>query len=341
MTSLLSPLVTSIRGGSSNSTLLAYGQTGSGKTHTLFGAPGSLTATSVEREGGGRVRGWGVIPLAMVEALEIAGKEGKVRVSAKEVYGNKVYDLLDDLKPLSFSSAKGTGLGVGNGRVATLDGSTSYGGTHPPGCRCGECWKAKEKAKKERMALRNSGAFGQSNSIRKMSKTGNEVSSFRTIGEKLLTITSLQEVVSLCSIVEATRSAKAHLLNDRSSRSHCVVTINLTLQAGGGRGVRHQSLTLCDLAGSERIKISGSSGVAAKEAASINGSLTVLGRVVNAKRSGAQMVPYRDSALTMILKGSFEGGGNVGVVICLRDGVEHTEESICSAKFGERMAGVR
>ena len=84
-------------------------------------------------------------------------------------------------------------------------------------------------------------------------------------------------------------------------RSHCVVTVHLTTDTG--HGIRHQTLTLCDLAGSERIKISGSSGVAAKEAASINGSLTVLGRVVNAKRSGADRVPYRDSALTMILRG--------------------------------------
>ena len=81
MTQLLNPLIESIKEGSSNSTLLAYGQTGSGKTHTLFGAPGSLTVTSLQREGGGRVGGWGLIPLAMLETLELAGETGKVRVS--------------------------------------------------------------------------------------------------------------------------------------------------------------------------------------------------------------------------------------------------------------------
>ena len=217
MSTLIGPLLSSIEGAAKNSTLLAYGQTGSGKTHTLFGSPGSLTMTSVAKEGG-KVSGWGVIPIAMMNAIEMVGGTGKVRVSAKEVYGNKVYDLLDNLKPLAFSSAQGTGLGVGNCRVATLDGSGSYGGTHPPGCRCGDCWKAKEKAKKERMEMRNSGAFKKSASIRSMGRTGNEVEEFRTIGEKLVEVTNLDEIVDMCSVIEATRSSKAHLLNDRSSR---------------------------------------------------------------------------------------------------------------------------
>jgi len=175
MSNLCGPLMGSIRDGDRNATLVAYGQTGSGKTYTLFGKEGSLTTLSLEKASGGRVGGWGVIPTVMIESLDIVGG-GKVRVSAKEVYGNKCYDLLDSLKPLSFSSTQNTGVSVGHGNISLLDGRKSYGGTHPPGCRCGDCWKAQEAVKKERIEKRNSGAFGKGgSSIRKMSKTGNEV----------------------------------------------------------------------------------------------------------------------------------------------------------------------
>jgi len=35
-------------------------------------------------------------------------------------------------------------------------------------------------------------------------------------------------------IVEATRTAKSHALNDRSSRSHCLVTVKQSVKAGSG-----------------------------------------------------------------------------------------------------------
>ena len=80
--------------------------------------------------------------------------------------------------------------------------------------------------------------------------------------------------------IEGTRTAKSHALNDRSSRSHCLVKIHLVRkQAGGGR--TKVTLLFVDLAGSERTKKTGVEGAAKAEALSINGSLTALGRVIN------------------------------------------------------------
>jgi len=79
-------------------------------------------------------------------------------------------------------------------------------------------------------------------------------------------------------LVEATRTAKSHALNDRSSRSHCIVTIKQTLKKGSG--VISNKFTFVDLAGSERIKKSGVTNLAALEAKNVNTSLTSLGLVI-------------------------------------------------------------
>lgn len=64
-------------------------------------------------------------------------------------------------------------------------------------------------------------------------------------------------------------------------------------------------LNLVDLAGSERLARSHSEGIRAKEAATINKSLSALGNVVMALDSGQQRhIPYRDAKLTRILTDS-------------------------------------
>jgi len=45
----------------------------------------------------------------------------------------------------------------------------------------------------------------------------------------------------------------------------------------------------------------------AEEAKNINTSLSALGRVINALSKGGGFVPYRDSALTMLMKESLSG----------------------------------
>ena len=77
------------------------------------------------------------------------------------------------------------------------------------------------------------------------------------------------------------------------------------------------------------------------EAMSINGSLTALGRVIKALGEQNAHVPYRDAALTMLLRDSFGGKSCTSVVINVAGEEEHAEETICSLKFGERMAIVR
>jgi hypothetical protein len=170
------------------------------------------------------------------------------------------------------------------------------------------------------------------------------------VGETLVPLDTPESLAIFARSVEATRTSKSHLLNDRSSRSHCLVKVH----AKTGDGTR-VCIMFVDLAGSERVARTGATGEAKHEAQAINGSLSALGRVVKmlGERSrGATNtrgthkvppghVPYRDASLTMLLRDSFGGGSCTSVVINVAGETTHVDETACSLRFGERMSVVR
>ena len=102
-------------------------------------------------------------------------------------------------------------------------------------------------------------------------------------------------------------------LNEHSSRSHSIFSIILESadraageEAAGGI-VRVARLNLVDLAGSETFTTR-FGDTQQKETVSINKSLSALKDVITALASRAPHVPYRNSELTKLLKGSL--GGN-------------------------------
>ena len=82
-------------------------------------------------------------------------------------------------------------------------------------------------------------------------------------------------------------------------------------------------------------------GVNQREAASINQSLTTLGRVVKELNERSAHVSFRDSALTMLLRASFDGPACTSVVINVSSETDHAEETVCSLRFGEKLACVQ
>ena len=338
ISAIVSPALDDLNGGR-NVTLLAYGQTGSGKTHTLFGPPGSLSSSSINVTVPER---WGVMP-KMLHEMVSSGSYFSLSASAVEVYFENAYDLLNGRNALPVgSSLANEMINVGHNRTAMARGSgkgnLSNNGIHPASCRCGDCWKAKEKRKKEMMEKRDSGFFKAKSALSKTKKKKEE--EFHTVGETLIPVKNYGDIALILSTVEATRCSSRHSLNERSSRSHAVVKIYATRKAAGG--VVRNCLTFVDLAGSERIKKSEVEGEREREARSINSSLTVLGRVVKALGRGENHVPFRDSTLTKILRGVFSGkGSRIGVVVCLSAERQYSDESLCSCRFGERMSAVR
>jgi len=94
---------------------------------------------------------------------------------------------------------------------------------------------------------------------------------------------------------------------------------------GEGKGVRKGMLNLIDLAGSERLKKSGSQDNPAllRETQNINLSLSALGNVIAALGEGAPHVPFRDSKLTALLEGSLGGDSKCLMFCCLAPETDH------------------
>lgn len=104
-------------------------------------------------------------------------------------------------------------------------------------------------------------------------------------------------------------------LNHNSSRSHCLFTVKLirTNHCDEPSEAAINMMSFVDLAGMERTTKTQSRGERLKEAGSINTSLLILGRCIDAMRNNQQnvmnktMIPYRESKLTRVLQHFFVG----------------------------------
>lgn len=88
-----------------------------------------------------------------------------------------------------------------------------------------------------------------------------------------------------------------------------------------------------DLAGSERVKKSGSSGSQLKEAQSINKSLSALGDVISALSSGGQHIPYRNHKLTMLMSDSLGGNAKTLMFVNVSPAESNLDETYNSLMY--------
>ncbi|KAK7344036.1 hypothetical protein VNO77_13250 [Canavalia gladiata] len=130
--------------------------------------------------------------------------------------------------------------------------------------------------------------------------------------------------------VEKRRIVKSTLCNDRSSRSHCMVILDVPTV--GGR------LMLVDMAGSENIEQAGQTGFEAKmQTAKINQGNTALKRVVESIANGDSHVPFRDSKLTMLLQDSFEDDkSKILMILCASPDPKEIHKTISTLEYGAK-----
>jgi len=98
------------------------------------------------------------------------------------------------------------------------------------------------------------------------------------------------------------RSKASTNSNVVSSRSHGVFILHIEGENPSGNESSRGSLSLIDLAGSENIDKSGSTGNQLKETQNINKSLSDLKTVIQQIKEKSSYVNYRDSMLTNLLK---------------------------------------
>ncbi|KMT11160.1 hypothetical protein BVRB_5g110900 [Beta vulgaris subsp. vulgaris] len=154
------------------------------------------------------------------------------------------------------------------------------------------------------------------------------------------TVRSTEDVIELMNIGLSNRSVSATAMNERSSRSHSVVTIHVQGEDLKSGATSHGSLHLVDLAGSERVDRSEAAGDRLKEAQHINKSLSALGDVIFSLSQKNPHVPYRNSKLTQVLQASLGGRAKTLMFVQVNPDVNSYTESISTLKFAERVAGV-
>ncbi|KAK4266173.1 hypothetical protein QN277_027133 [Acacia crassicarpa] len=130
--------------------------------------------------------------------------------------------------------------------------------------------------------------------------------------------------------VEKRRIVKSTLCNERSSRSHCMIILDVPTV--GGR------LMLVDMAGSENIEQAGQTGFEAKmQTAKINQGNIALKRVVESIANGDSHVPFRDSKLTMLLQDSFEDDkSKILMILCASPDPKEIHKTISTLEYGAK-----
>ena len=154
-----------------------------------------------------------------------------------------------------------------------------------------------------------------------------------------------EEAFNLLFEGESNRTVSEHQLNKASTRSHCIFTIAIEMKSKveSSEKVLTSKLNFVDLAGSERVKETGSSGIALKEAAYINKSLTFLEQVVVAltdKTKRKEYVPYRQSKLTHILKDAIGGNCKTIMIATIWPEEQFILDTLSTLNFAKRMKNV-
>ncbi|RKP33730.1 P-loop containing nucleoside triphosphate hydrolase protein [Dimargaris cristalligena] len=148
---------------------------------------------------------------------------------------------------------------------------------------------------------------------------------------------SSDQVHTLLKRASKNRAVAATNCNERSSRSHSVFTLRLTGRNSASDEVSEGVLNLIDLAGSERLSQSGSTGDRLKETQAINKSLSCLGDVIYAIANRDSHVPYRNSKLTYLLQNSLGGNSKTLMFVNMSPLANNLQETLCSLRFATKV----
>eukprot|EP01123_Difflugia_compressa_P008199 TRINITY_DN2391_c0_g1_i2.p1 TRINITY_DN2391_c0_g1~~TRINITY_DN2391_c0_g1_i2.p1 ORF type:complete len:1134 (-),score=226.70 TRINITY_DN2391_c0_g1_i2:15-3416(-) len=134
------------------------------------------------------------------------------------------------------------------------------------------------------------------------------------------------------------------LLNDFSSRSHCIFSITILMRENTSDGeevLKMGKLNLVDLAGSENIGKSGAKNVAKTEAGMINKSLLTLGRVITSLTEKSPHIPYRESKLTRLLQDSLGGSTKTCIIATISPASGGYDETMSTLDYAFRAKNIR
>lgn len=148
-------------------------------------------------------------------------------------------------------------------------------------------------------------------------------------------ICELEKVIKLASKLRQTSSTN---FNERSSRSHLIITYYLKIHAGDI--ITKSKLHIIDLAGSERLSRNTNpiDDQQKLELSFIHTSLNSLSNVLNAIALKQNHVPYRDSKLTHFLKDCLTDAYNIVLLLHVSPDASDRSETLSTLDFGNRLA---
>lgn len=253
------PLLDTVRRGGS-AVVFAFGQTGSGKTYTMLG--------NSELDPG-------IYSLAVADMLALVDHQVTLTASFYEVYGPKLYDLLNE-----------------RGEVKVLQ---------------------------------------------------DEYKNIHIMGLRERSVDSTADLTELMRQGQVLRACGTTSANDRSSRSHAVLVLNLRQLTGTDDGNQlFGRMTFVDLAGSERAHdVQGFDKQTRREGAEINKSLLALKECIRAMGLKKRHIPFRGSKLTQILRESFIGNCQTCVIANVSPCQSHCEDTLNTLRYADRIKSLK
>ena len=168
-------------------------------------------------------------------------------------------------------------------------------------------------------------------------------------------VKNYSDILKYMRLGDSSRTTASTKMNDTSSRSHAVFTIMLKQihhdYHNDDTTERLARIRLVDLAGSERAKATEATGQRLREGSNINKSLTTLGRVIaaladprhsrihNPNRKNRDVVPYRDSILTWLLKDSLGGNSKTAMIACIAP--SDYDETLSTLRYADQAKNIR
>ncbi|KAG1331811.1 kinesin-like protein KIN-14A [Cocos nucifera] len=152
-------------------------------------------------------------------------------------------------------------------------------------------------------------------------------------------VQSTADVLDLMKLGEKNRAFSSTAMNERSSRSHSMLTVHVHGDDISDSATR-SCLHLVDLAGSERVDKSETTGDGLKEAQHVNKSLSCLGDVITALAQKNPHIPYRNSKLTQLLQNSLGGNAKILMFAHVSPEADSYGETISTLKFAQRASTV-
>src|SRR3954451_14341494 len=156
----------------------------------------------------------------------------------------------------------------------------------------------------------------------------------------------VQEVMDMIVQGNEYRTVSPTAANATSSRSHAVLQVNVAQKdrnADVNEPHTMATLSIIDLAGSERASVTKNRGERLLEGANINKSLLALGSCINALCDPRKKnhVPYRNSKLTRLLKFSLGGNCKTVMIVCVSPSSSHFDETKNTLRYANRAKNIQ